>query len=309
MLSRHLRSFGISLAFCAALSLSRLPSAQAQSTYTYYPNDTTINDVITTNYAIVGYSGGGYDDNFNPNFTGPSSPTIHIVDGANVFSEMDIFNQSTVYASGGHVDFIIPMGHSTLNLMGTDNYFILNFDQSVINMSSGNAPDLEGQGKEINVSGGTVGTLVANVNTDLLGNTLGGTIVNVTGGEVTDEADAWNQGILNVYGGQFDGGLFARFGGTINIYGSGLSASLLDPNYQHTYSLYSLSGTLQDGTMLTNQSLFIENDGVTYGHSSYHLFNAVPEPGSLALLAGIGATGLLGLSKRHRKALRFSRSQ
>lgn len=65
-------------------SLTLLSKAHAQFTYTYFPNDTTINGpVTTTDLAIVGYSGGSYDDNFNPAFNGPSSPTIQVVSGAN----------------------------------------------------------------------------------------------------------------------------------------------------------------------------------------------------------------------------------
>ncbi len=289
----------------ALVGLTLLSATQARAqfafSYTYYPNNATLNNAVNTDFAIVGYAGGYYDDNdFSRHFTGPSSPTVQVVVGADIPNEMDIFNSSVVSISGGNVAGLFPYDNSTVNISGGSSGFVLSDDAAIINVSGGNVDDLEGQGKQINVSGGTVGALVANGSTDYLGNSLGSCIVNVTGGNITGEVDAFNQGILNIYGGLFAGGLRAAEGGTINIYGSGLVASLINPNYINGYSLYSLAGTLEDGTALNVNNFRVRNDGVTYGHSSFHLINAVPEPGNIALLVGLGMSGM-GLLRLRRK--------
>ena len=66
------------LALATVALLAFATTAHAQFTYTYYPNDTTINSDVTTDFAIVGYASGSYDDSFNPNFSSPSSPTLQI---------------------------------------------------------------------------------------------------------------------------------------------------------------------------------------------------------------------------------------
>lgn len=304
----QLHTQAVALGFLIApLILSVSPKAHAQFTYTYYPTDAPLNSMVSTDFAIVGFAGGSYDENdFSRHFTSPSSPTIQVVAGADVSSEMDLFNNSLVYLSGGSVAAIVPYDNSTLTISSGNSSYVLGEDHSSINILGGTVDDLEGQGKQINVSGGTLGTLVANVNTDFQGNSLGSCFVNVTGGSITGEANALNAGVLNLYGGLFGGDLRAAEGGTINIYGSGLVASLLNPNYTNGYSLYSLSGTLEDGTVLTNKNLRIRNDGVTYGHSSFHLVNAVPEPSSLALLLGLGASGVSLLRSRRKRGTNLS---
>ncbi len=60
---------------------------------------------------------------------------------------------------------------------------------------------------------------------------------------------------------------------------------------------------LADGTLLNNKNLFVMNDGVAYGHSSFNLLSsaAVPEPGSVALLlTGATTTYLLVLRRRKK---------
>jgi len=285
---------------CATLSLSALSGAQAQFTYTFFDQDTTINNDVTTDFAIVGFSGGSYDENdLSRHFTGPSSPTVQVVAGGSISNEMDIFNNSHVHVSGGSAGGIFPYDNSVLTISGGSASFVLSQEHSVINMMGGNVDDLEGQGKQINVSGGTMGTLVANVTTDYQGNPLGSCIVNVTGGTVTGDINAFNDGILNLYGGVFGGALRAAEGGTLNIYGSGLVASLLNSNAANGYSVYALSGTLDDGTVLANADLKVRNDGVTYGHSSFTLVNATPEPGAYTLMLGLGVSGV-GLWRRRR---------
>lgn len=293
----------LTTALIAGLSLSVLTSAHAQFTYTYYPNDTVINNTVSTDFAIVGYSGGSYNDDFSRNFTGPSSPTVHVVAGANV-NEIDAFNNSTVSVTGGNVGAIAPQDNTVLNIhSGANVGFVLGFDSAVINMHGGHVDDLEGQGHQINVNGGTMGALVANVDSDFLGNFLGSCIVNVRGGEITGDTSAFNDGILNIYGGKLGSVLRAAEGGTINIFGNDLTATLFDSNFGNGYSLYSLTGTLEDGNSLDNTILRVRNDGVTYGHSSFHLIPAVPELGACAPLLGLGVIGVTLLKHRRKHGI------
>ena len=297
---KHFRSPAVACLLGLQFLVGMQVAAQAQFTYTYYPTDTTINSIVDTDFATVGYAGGSYDDNFNANFTSPSSPTIQVVTGANILGEMDIFNTSIVDFTGGAAGAVVPTNSSTLNITGGEIGFALNVDHSVINMSGGLVDDLEGQGKQINVSGGTVGTLVANVNTDYLGNSLGSSIMNLTGGEITGETSAFNDAILNIYGGKLGSILRAAEGGTINIYGTGLTATLFNSSFGNGYSLYSLTGSLEDGNVLNNTILRVRNDGITYGHSSFNLVNVVPEPGAYGLLLGSGLAGAGVLLRRRR---------
>ena len=289
---------------CAILGISNLPQAQAQFTYTFFPDDGTLASTVNTDFAIVGFAGGSYDDSFNRNFLFPSSPTLHVVNGADIGGEMDIFNSSHVIFSGGNIGFINVFDNSSVSASGGSSPFLLAFDSSTVNMSDGIIDDLEGQGSSVTVSGGHITSkLVANSAADsVTGNPIGSCIIDVTGGSIEGELDAYNNGLLNLHGGQLGGDLFAAFGGTIDVYGSGLTASLVNPDYNNAYSLYSLSGTLEDGTVLSNKNLFIMNDGVTYGHSSFNLISAAstPEPNSLILLlsGGLGA-GLLLHRRRH----------
>lgn len=294
---RH-RLIFLSGLFASVLTLGGFTNAQAQFTYTYYSADTTIDGEVDTTFAIVGYGGGGYDENtFERQFTSPSSPTVQVVDGADVLNEVDMFNHSVVNLQGGNVTFAFAFDDSTLNISGGTSLFVLGQERSVIHMSGGSVDDLEGQGKRIDVSGGSVGTLVANGATDYLGNSIGACVVNLTGGTIGGEVDAYNDGILNIRGGNLGSDLRAAEGGTINIYGSGLAASLVSSNSGNGYSLYTLSGMLEDGTALDGNNLYVRNDGVTYGHSSFNLINStVPDPATCAALG----FGVLALLRRRR---------
>lgn len=301
-----------SLAFVALAALALTTTAHAQFTYTFFPDNTTINSDVTTDLAIIGYAGGSYNDDFTRNFTGPSSPTVQVVDGANITSEVDVFNSSIVNVTGGDIAGFIPYDNSVVNFLGGTTQFALNIDNAVFNVMSGYVSDLEGQGKAIHVSGGQMDLLVANVNTDFAGNNLGSCIVDVTGGSI-GEVQSFNLGVFNLRGGTIAGDILAAFGGTVNVYGTNLTATLLDANHPvggSTYSQYALSGVLTDGTVLNNSNLLVRNDSPgdgSLGQSSFHLFAVnAPEPGTLGFLlcGGIGGSVLL----RRRGASRPFRS-
>ncbi len=71
--------------------------AQAQS-YTFFPNNATINYAVNTNYSVVGYASGTYGS-----FLTPSSPTVNVVSGGTVGNNLYAYNTSTVNLSGGSV--------------------------------------------------------------------------------------------------------------------------------------------------------------------------------------------------------------
>ncbi len=314
-----MRSFSSTPIFLAAATLvltALAPLAHAQSTYTFYPEDTTVDSALTTDYAIVGYAGGSYDASGNPQFVSPSLPTVNFGSGADLSAtELDIFNQSSVNIYGGNQpgisthdnsklnvyggtqSFFVGFDHSAVNLAGGSFDFMLLFDYTQVNMSGGYVSDLEGQAQSVTISGGTVDQLVANAQSSgLTGDILGSSIVDVSGGDI-GQASAYNLGILNVRGGIYADRIIAAFGGTVNVYGTDLSATLLDPNFTgigSSYSRYALSGTLGDGSVLTNHDLLIRNDQPgdgSVGPSSFNLISTAtaPEPGSRALLW----TGLL----------------
>ncbi len=214
-------------ALCAALSLSVSPKAHAQFTYTFFPNNGAIDSAVNTDFAIVGYAGGSYDDNFNRNFQSPSSPTVNVIKNANIIGEMDVFNSSTVNLYGGSIGFLSAFDNSTVNVSGGSSPFLLTFDHSTVHMSHGNIDDLECQGNRVKISSGNISSkLLANSATNSRSDVLGSCIVDVTGGSINGQLDAYNSGILNLYGGHFGGDLYAAFGGTINVFGSDLTTSL-----------------------------------------------------------------------------------
>lgn len=281
----------------AGLAIACAPgAAMARAfTYTHFPTDTTINSPVTTDFAIVGFAGGQYnEDTFAREFTGPSSPTVTVADGADI-PDAEVFNSSVVNVTGGTIVASL-YDSATLNVSGGTVPFLLGFDSAVITVTGGTLSDVEGQCQQVNVMSGAIGILVANTNTSSLGDILGSCLVNVTGGTFTGEINAFNDGILDLRGGSVLGAsLTASEGGTFNIYGSGLAAQLLNPNAPGGYSLYSISGLLSDGSPLDGVQLRVRNDGVTYGHSTFNLIN-VPSPG-LAGLMGLGGM-VMGLRPR-----------
>jgi hypothetical protein len=92
--------------------------------------------------------------------------------------------------------------------------------------------------------------------------------------------------------------LSADDAGTIKIYGTGLEAVLIDPSYQDLYSLYRLTGTLADGSLIDGTHFAIENGT----GASYELLppSAIPEPGTVALLVALGVT--LPLRRSHGRS-------
>lgn len=289
-------------ALTALVFVGSAGAADAQS-YTFFSKNATVNYFVSTRYAIVGYAGG----DFGSGFKNPSSPTVSFVSGGNV-SNLDAYNASVVNVRSDSVIGETKIYSSMINISGGDVIDLFADNNSIVNVSGGNIRGylLSDHSGLISISGGKI-------NQGLTGDN--NSVLNVRGGSVSGGLRSFNGSVLNISGGSGDfvqalggsvnltGGrisvsLTATFGGIINIYGSGLSATLIDPNYYGgTASFYSLSGALQDGTALTAEPLYIQN---TTG-ATFHLFNAVPEPGSLALSVSMTIIGAGVLRRKRRK--------
>ncbi len=125
-------------------------------------------------------------------------------------------------------------------------------------------------------------------------NTWNASVVNITGGVVTVNIAAIQNSVVNITGGTPAPLITASNNSVINFYGTGLSSSLLTT--LPTSSVYALSGALADGSSLKGVTLTL------FGSKSSFAFkpSSVPEPGSVALLVGMGVSGL-ALVKRRRK--------
>lgn len=138
------------------------------------------------------------------------------------------------------------------------------------------------------VSGGSVDSLLA----------LNSSNINASGG-MSGFLTASDSSIINVSGGSI-GSLEVASNGTINLFGTGQITTLVTAN-NGGFSQYSLSGLLSDGTILINKVLLVQNGSnarVTLNNTPA----AVPEPGSVALLTGMGVTGAGLLARRKRRA-------
>ncbi len=122
--------------------------------------------------------------------------------------------------------------------------------------------------------------------------------VNMSGGSVGVFLYAFNSSTVNLSGGSVVRDVIAYDSSLLNIFGTGLTASLIDSGaLGGGYSRYFLSGTLLDGTVLTNQNLYIQN-----GTGARFTLTNVPAPGSLVTaLMGI-VPGVFVL--RRRKSVR-----
>lgn len=274
------------------------PLAHAQATFTFFPNNTIINNVIINDYAIVGYAGG----DFNVGFQTPSSPTVGV--SAGQISNLKAYNSSTVNISGGDINFLSAKDLSTINISGGNLFSDLYADDfSTVSINGGGINyNLYASGNsEVNVRDGNIGFLNSSRNSmiNISGGNINGlsannfSIVNLSGGEIND-LDASGNSIVNIRGGIIHYNVSADQNSLLNIFGQGLTAPLVDSNFANSLSLYSLSGTLLDGTVLANKNLFIRN-----GTGARFTLTNVPEPGSL-LIGCASVLSLLVLRRRRR---------
>ena len=143
-------------------------------------------------------------------------------------------------------------------------------------------------GGTVNFSGGLIVGAV----------TIAGGVFNYTGGLIGNSADPYT----NVEKTSFELsalqpadtltdsslGISVQSGGLLNIYGLDLTTMLVTKNYTGGFSEYALTGTLADGTQLTDDTFLVQNKS----GSSFALLPPVPEPASAGLLLGCGCLAL-----------------
>ena len=147
-------------------------------------------------------------------------------------------------------------------------------------------------------------TSTVNINSGTLAYALfadNNSTVNINGGMFNNSLEAFNSGIINVNGGTFSN-LFAYDSSIINLYGN-VTAMLTNAN-ANGFSQYTLSGSFSNNAIAANTTLNVFNNG----NARFNITNvnalggvgAVPEPGSVALLVGLGVTGAGFAAKRRR---------
>lgn len=312
-------------------------ASHAANTFTFLSADTTVNSNINTNYTIIGYSNLS-DFSANPR-RNPTSPTINLQSGGTPYGYIDTYNHSVLNMTGGNNGGVAIADKSTFNFAGGFCYEMLVVNSSVTNMNGGNvgfanarnsssvtmnsgsiggylqASDtssftLNGgsiggvltafNNSAISINGGSVGQIISSVDNSTL---------DMAGGNVGSSVQVNDSCVFNLRGGSIGAGnlsdgIYIFASGTVNIFGAGLTDTLIssnNPPYYSSFSHYTLSGTLSDGTDLAGTNLYIANGG-----GGRVIFNgriaitSVPEPGSVPLFVGMGAIGVSILRKRRK---------
>ncbi|MFT3684135.1 MAG: hypothetical protein QM783_04265 [Phycisphaerales bacterium] len=188
--------------------------------------------------------------------------------GTLINGTFNIFNNATVNMSGGRVtNSVTTDNNSRFNLTGGT------ITQGVVAEHS----------SSFFFSGGVIGdgtsqtTLRNTARFDMTGGTFAGLLFVVDGNS-----------LFNLAGGTFSVPITLQGSGTINLYGTNLR--ILATSVQTNQTIFTLAGTLADGTVLNN--LRITRPTAAASTASFHLL-AVPTPGSAAL-AGVGVVAAFG---------------
>ena len=247
----------------------------------------------------VTFSGGTFGSNFNINSTA-TGVVFDVTDGG-VIIEIDTIPEffADVVINGG--DF----GGSAEFEAGTT---------SVINDGSfGN--NVEALGELLTINGGTFGnnfdvgtsivpsTLIVNGGTIDFLDIDGGSTVFLNGGDTSNNIDVGRGGTLNITGGDFTTGILAAEG-DVDLFGSAFFIDGVAITGSDVFADEGsvLTGILNDGSsveldlFLFSQTRDFFAGGLTAGGTNITIV-AVPEPGSLSLLA-IGALGLISRRRR-----------
>ena len=214
-----------------ALLLGSGSAARAQANV-YFPNDATINYAISGS-AVVGYA----NDADYANQKNGSSPTVSFVAGSKAGS-----------GGGGGVSVY---NHGTVNLKdGSSVYNLSAYNNSVVNISAAaNANTITaGDASQVTISGGRISSVFAS----------GNSVVTITGGTVFSDVLAGSGGAINISGGALNSPyLYIYPGGSLNLSGAGLSATLTGSRPGSEILVYTLKGTLTDGTDVSGKSVVL----------------------------------------------------
>lgn len=129
--------------------------------------------------------------------------------------------------------------------------------------------------------------------------------VNINGGTFSNVINAFNNSTLNVRGGSFST-LVGFDSSVINLFGTNIMVTVNDPNFGYlgAYTQYKVTGKFGNTAIADNTFLnIVKGSGATYAifsGSTNQDVGAVPEPGSVALLLGLGITGA-GFAARRRR--------
>ena len=280
--------------------------------------------MVIPGITVIGQDGLGHN----------SSPTVTAITGASLGTVV-VHNSSIFLFKDGVAGSLLPGENSFLSITGGHITSSVNpAENSVVNMSGGSIDTFLtlSQQSLVNVSGGSVlsgighgGTLNMSGAASVVSLSLNSSHVNISGGNI-NSADFFTSSsgsVATITGGNIallrakstltdisggTGGDIIAFGGTtLNFYGMGLGDTLVDsmssgpPNFTlvgDTFSKYALFGNLQSGSSLNGRFLYIPNRETV----STNFINAVvPEPGSLALLAGLSVTGSVFMVSRFRR--------
>lgn len=219
-----------------------------------------------------------------------ASPTVNILGLTTNY--VVAYNSSVVHADGSSLNDVYFYDSSTFNVSNsTLRNHIYSYDNSTINVSSGDiAIDLRGADQShIYFTGGSIGQYLS---------TSGHNVTFFSGGSVARGAFFAGDSAVTVSGGSFGQNMGINFivedNSALTLVGSGLTLTDIGP-YAGLGEGFALGGYLADGTDLTGYTL-VKSTGFTGSVT----LQPTPEPGSMALLAGLGLTGATFLRRRKR---------
>jgi hypothetical protein len=289
----------------------------------YVNSNATFSSDISGNEVMV-----GKDKNFNT----VSDVTLKVTDGAritqygnNVYPDgvnyvgLHVFGDNQADIGGGLVELANGNDTGIINISGGEVNDVVGRGSSTINISGGNITDLVGEfTSTINITGGTTAGI------DILGNSLlnisggtitgvignGSTITNITGGTIT-QIKGFGNSEFHITGGILGGdpiGLHSNAILTLTGTELSLSDGVAGSDVLGGYIMYTLGGTLQGGQSINGVQLFDYDGGLSVGDpysgsgnlrffASASPSATAPEPGTLALLTGVGCC-VFGVRRR-----------